>query len=471
MLDTAGVRADVDASKELTDGFAAIVAQNQLPAVFPAAVEAAAVAAARRSAAPGPDRRDARDLPMVTLDPAGATDLDQAFALSTDGDAIVLHYAIADVGFFVDRGGVIETEAWRRGSTIYLPTSKVPQYPTVLSQGAASLLPDQDRPAVLLTVAVAPDGTVTLRSAERSIVRSRAQLAYETAAGDQLPTLLAELARRVTAAEDARGASRVEFPDQEVVVDPAAPGGLTLHLRPRVASEDQNADLSLAANLAVAGRMLAARTGLFRVMAEPDERAVSMLRHTADALGVVWPAGANLRQLHLDADDPRHAAFLMAARRAGGGASYAPFAEGSVPWHSAIAATYAHATAPLRRLADRYVLDLVCALHAGRTPSGDEVGTLAALPPIMERAGALQARVDRSAVDLVEAVTLQGRIGEVFAATVTDVDHDGVARIQLNAPAVRTRLRVKSAEPGMALRVRLDAADPAARQVTFTAVA
>ena len=161
----------------------------------------------------------------------------------------------------------------------------------------------------------------------------------------------------------------------------------------------------------------------------------------------------------------------MAARRAGGGASYAPFAEGSVPWHSAIAATYAHATAPLRRLADRYVLDLVCALHAGRTPSGDEVGTLAALPPIMERAGALQARVDRSAVDLVEAVTLQGRIGEVFAATVTDVDHDGVARIQLNAPAVRTRLRVKSAEPGMALRVRLDAADPAARQVTFTAVA
>ena len=185
MLDTAGVRADVDASKELTDGFAAIVAQNQLPAVFPPAVEAAAVAAARRSAAPGPDRRDARDLPMVTLDPAGATDLDQAFALSTDGDAIVLHYAIADVGFFVDRGGVIETEAWRRGSTIYLPTSKVPQYPTVLSQGAASLLPDQDRPAVLLTVAVAPDGTVTLRSAERSIVRSRAQLAYETAAGDQ----------------------------------------------------------------------------------------------------------------------------------------------------------------------------------------------------------------------------------------------------------------------------------------------
>lgn len=462
------MRADVDAAKQLADGLAAIAAQHQLPAAFPADVEAAAAEAARRPAQPGPGRRDARDLPMVTLDPEGATDLDQAFALSSDGDAVVLHYAIADVGFFVDRGGVIEAEAWKRGATIYLPTTKVPQYPTVLSQGAASLLPDQDRPCVLLTVAVAPDGTPTLRAAEHAVVRSRAQLAYETAAGGQLPALLTELARRVTAAEDARGASRIEFPDQEIVRDPTAPGGLTVHLRPRVASEDQNADLSLAANLAVAARMLAAHTGLYRVMAEPDDRAMRMLRHTAHALGVEWPAGATLRQVRIDASDPCHAAFLMAVRRAGGGASYAPYTEGVAPWHSAIAATYAHATAPLRRLADRYVLDLVCTLHAGGTPSADDGAMFAALPPVMERAGTVQSKVDREAVDLVEAVTLQGRVGEVFDATVTDVDGEGVARIQLTTPAVRFRQRVPDAEPGAHLRVRLDAADPAARQVRFS---
>ena len=464
------MRADVDASRELADGFSAIITQNQLPAAFPPEVEAAAGDAALRPVGPGPGRLDARDLPMVTLDPAGSTDLDQAFSLAADGDALVLSYAIADVGFFVERGGAIEAEAMRRGSTIYLPTTRIPQYPTVLSQGAASLLPGQDRPAILLTVAVAPDGTAALRGAEHAVVRSRAQLAYETAGSGTLPALLSELARRVTAAEDARGASRVEFPDQEVVTDATAPGGLALLLRPRVESEDQNAALSLAANLAVAGRMLAARTGLFRVMADPDERAVRMLRHTARVLGIEWPEGASLRQLRIDGSDPRHAAFLLAARRAGGGASYAVYEPGVTPWHSAIAATYAHATAPLRRLADRYVLDLVCAMQAGAAPSADEVATLAALPPVMERAGGLQARVDRAAVDLVEAVTLQGRVGEVFAATVTDVDREGVARIQIADPAVRTKLRVSGADVGGELRVRLEAADPVARQVRFSVV-
>ncbi len=466
------MRAPGDLDAELADGFAAIVRQHRLPSAFPPEVERAAADVARRPLVPDGGRRDARDLEMVTLDPEGATDLDQAFALSSDGDDVVLHYAIADVGFFVDRGGVIEAEAWRRGATIYLPTSKVPQYPTVLSQGAASLLPGCDRPCVLLTVAVAPDGGATLRSAEHALVRSRTQLAYETVRPSDVSPLLVELARRITAAEDARGASRVEFPDQEVVRDPAAPGGLTLHLRPRLASEDQNAELSLAANLAVAHAMLAARAGLFRVMADPDERAVRMLRRTAQVLGVDWPEGATLRQLRTDADDPRHTAFWLAARRAGGGASYAAYDPAVPPWHSAIAAPYAHATAPLRRLADRYVLDLVCALHLnhGRAPTGDEPVTFAALTPVMATAGSVQAQVDRESVDLVEAVTLRDRVGEVFDATVTDVDRDGVARIQLVTPAVRTKLKRPGAEPGELVRVRLDAADPASRAVRFSVV-
>ena len=464
------MRVPDDATQELADGFARIESENHVAGPFPASVESAAAEAARRAVAPADDRRDARDLPFVTLDPVGSTDLDQAFALAADGDALILSYAIADVDFFVERGGVIEAEAWRRGATIYLPTTRVPQYPTVLSQGAASLLPDQDRPAVLLTVAVAPDGAATLRAAERAVVRSRAQLAYETATAADLPPLLGELARRVTAAEDARGASRVEFADQEVLRDDKALGGLALRLRPRVPCEDQNADLSLAANLAVAARMLAAHTGLFRVMPEPDERAVRMLHRTARVLGVDWPEGATLRQLHVDAGDARHAAFLMAARRAGGGATYAVYESGGTPWHAAIAATYAHATAPLRRLADRYVLDLACTLHAGGAPTADEVATLAKLVPVMAQAGSEQARVDRAAVDLVEAVTLHGRVGEVFTATVTDVDDHGVARIQLTDPAVRTKLRVPDAQPGRELRVRLDGVDPVARQVHFSVV-
>ena len=116
------------------------------------------------------------------------------------------------------------------------------------------------------------------------------------------------------------------------------------------------------------------------------------------------------------------------------------------------------------------MLDLACTLHAGGAPTADEVATLAKLVPVMAQAGSEQARVDRAAVDLVEAVTLHGRVGEVFTATVTDVDDHGVARIQLTDPAVRTKLRVPDAQPGRELRVRLDGVDPVARQVHFSVV-
>ena len=67
-------------------------------------------------------------------------------------------------------------------------------------------------------------------------------------------------------------------------------------------------------------------------------------------------------------------------------------------------------------------------------------------------------------------MTLRARVGEVFKATVTDIDDHGVARIQLTDPAVRTKLRVPDAQPGRELQVRLDAADPVARQVHFSVV-
>ena len=84
--------------------------------------------------------------------------------------------------------------------------------------------------------------------------------------------------------------------------------------------------------------------------------------------GSTWPAAATLDQFErtLDAHDPKQAAFMLAIRRAGQGASYVPYHEGVVPWHAAMAATYAHATAPLRRLADRYVVMATLAIANGQ---------------------------------------------------------------------------------------------------------
>ena len=100
-----------------------------------------------------------------------------------------------------------------------------------------------------------------------------------------------------------------------------------------------------------------------------------------------------------------------------------------------IAAPYAHATAPLRRLADRYVLDLACELEDG-APSPATLAALPALAEVMERAETMAAGVDRAAIDLVEAVILRDRVGEVFRATVVDRSGDRT-RIQLADPPVR----------------------------------
>jgi exoribonuclease R len=381
----------------------------------------------------------------------------------------LLHYAIADVAWFVDDGGVIDVEAWKRGTTQYLPDGKASLYPRVLSEGAASLLPVGPRPAIIFTVRVAPDGAVKLDGAERAIIKSVAKLAYDSVRDSDLPPDFADLSNRIQGAEDRRGAARVDPPEQ--VVEANDDGGFTLTLRPQSRSELRNAAMSLACNLAIADALQAHHTGLFRVMAEPDERAIKRLRHTATAYGLQWPATATLEQFErtLIATEPKQAAFMLAIRRAGLGASYVPYREGVIPWHSAMAATYAHATAPLRRLADRYVVRATLAIANGQPVPDVVSAAFEKLPQVMAHADQLGGQIDRAVVDLAEAVMLVGQVGHNFDAVVTDFDERG-ARIQLTDRPVVARVDTHNVEPGDSLRVKLVGADPVARTIVFERV-
>jgi len=428
----------------------------------PAVVEAAERAATRRPA----DRHvDRTDIPFVTLDPATSTDLDQALHVEASGRDMLLHYAIADVGFFVSPGDALDAEAWRRGVTVYLPDGRAPLYPPQVSEAAASLLPDGPRPAVLYTVRIDPDGEARLDGVVRAVVSSRAKLAYDTVRPEQLPEGFAEVSRRIAAAEDRRGAARVEFPEQELEQEQ---GTWTLRFRPRLQSEIHNAALSLATNLAVAELLHGAGTGLFRVMPEPDDHDVRRLRHAARALGLEWPDATSLAELQrsLDPEDPKAAAFLIAVRRASGGASYEPYRPDVRPRHSAMAATYAHATAPLRRLADRYVNEAALAVAAGEAVPNEISTAFEALPAAMELGESLAGRVEAAVIELAEAAMLAGRIGEEFDAVVVDEDQRGSV-VQLADPAVVARVVARRVDPGDDVRVRLVEADPTTRRVRF----
>lgn len=461
------MRAIRDPDRLLTDGLAAIRTQFRVPDGFPPAVTAAAEQAARR---PPGDHADWTGRPFVTLDPARSTDLDQAFAIEPAGSDWLLHYAIADVGWFVDDDDPLDREAWQRGQTLYLPDGKAGLYPPALSEGAASLLPDGPRPAVVFTSRIGADGKAVLQGVERGLIRSRAKLAYETVRAEDLPPGFDVLARRLARADNARGAARVDPPEQEVARDDQ--GHFALRLRPLGTAERQNAALSLATNLAVANALHAAGTGLFRVMAGPTPKDEARLRHTAEAFGLTWPAAATLAQFErlLDPAEPRSAAFLLAVRRAGNGASYVPWQPGVIPWHAAMAATYCHMTAPLRRLADRHVIAAALAVANGQPVPPRAEAAFAQLGPVMDRSEARSAQVERAVIDLAEAALLAGREGERFDAVVTDLGENG-ARIQLCGLPVVARAAAHGVHPGDRVSVRLEAADPARRTVRFTRMA
>lgn len=457
------MKALIDPDNALGAGLAAIRQQFRIPSDFPPDVLAAAEAAAKRTPSQHVDRTA---LPFVTLDPATSTDLDQAFTIETAGSDLILRYAIADVAWFVSDGDPVDAEAWRRGTSIYLPDGKASLYPPILGEHAASLLPDGPRPAVIFAVRVAPDGAATLDGVERAIIHSRAKLAYDSVRDSDVPDGFVELSRRVEAAEVQRGAVRVDPPEQEVAS--LGDGHYALQFRPRLVSEDRNAALSLATNLAVAAALQAHHTGLFRVMAGPDDAAIAKLRLTAAALGVDWPAERSIADLEkgLDPSVPRQAALMLAIRRAGDGARYVPYRDGVTPWHAAMAATYAHATAPLRRLADRYVVRAALAIANGQAVPDAVSAAFEKLPDVMARADALSGQVDRAVIDLAEAVMLKPQIGTAFPASVVATVDDH-AQVQLRDVPVIARVVANGFAPGDAIALRLTAVDIDRRQIQF----
>ena len=460
----------VDPGDDLATALAAIPTALGLTREFPAAVtdEAERIAAI----APLPEL-DRTDLEFITIDPAGSTDLDQAMCLLREGEGYRVYYAIADVPAFVEVGGAVDAEARRRGQTVYAPDGRIPLHPAVISEGAASLLPGQLRGAFVWDLELHADATVVTARVYRARVMSRTQYDYETAqamadsgAGFDI---LREVGEKRELLEQKRGGASLRVPETEVeVVD----GHYVIERRSPLPVEAWNAQLSLMTGMEAARMMLDASVGILRTMPDADDDAVSRFRHQAAALGQPWPTtqryGDYLRGL--DTTDPRQLAIMHAAASLFRGAGYSAF-DGERPentMQAAVAAPYAHVTAPLRRLVDRFGLVLCEALSAGE-PVPDWVrDALPTLPSIMNSSNSLAGQVDSRALDAVEAAMLHDRVGAEFDATVL-ASGKGSSTVQLDDPAVTAKCGAQL-EPGSRVRVRLVSAEIASGTVKFSVV-
>jgi exoribonuclease R len=440
---------------------------------FPPEALAEAEAAARAPRLPDHDRTD---IPLFTLDPEGSRDLDQAVAIERRPAGYRVHYAIADVAAFVTPGGALDAEAHRRGVTLYAPDGNVPLHPEVLSAGAGSLLPGQVRPALLWTHDLDRDGALVATELRRAQVRPRRQLAYpevqallDAGAGDDELALLAEVGRLRQARAAERGAVHLATPEQEVADGPD--GKPRLVFRAQLPCELWNAEVSLLTGIAAARLMLDGNVGLLRTLPPPDPAEVASVRRSALALGVPWPADRPYAEVisSLDPDVDEAAALLTYAGRLLRGSGYTAFdgAPPAQPLHSAVAAPYAHVTAPLRRLADRHAGEVCVALAAGAEPPAWARQALPDLPATMAGATRRAGELERAVVDLAEAVVLAPRLHETFDAVVVESgDTRGV--VQLREPAVRARCEGTGLPLGQELRVRLAEVDLVKRRVIFT---
>lgn len=460
---------------ELRRGVDTIRAEMGLTPQFPPEVEAAAAEAARNPRLPALDRTD---LPLVTIDPATAMDLDQAMHIERAGTGYVVHYAIADVAAFVSPGDPVDLEANRRGETLYGADSKIPLHPTVLSEDAASLLPGQVRPALLWTIKVDGSGEGTEAVVERALVRSRAKLDYETVqkqidagTAEELFALLREVGELRMRREAERGGIALPLPAQEIDIegDRWSLGYRRLH-----PVEEWNAQISLLTGMAAADMMIYARVGLLRTLPPPDPRDVQRLHRTARALGIEWPA----EQLYpdfirsLDPTIAEHSAMVVASTRLLRGAGYVGF-DGAVPAqpeHSALASEYAHVTAPLRRLVDRYASEICIALSADTEVPSWVLEKLDELPRTMQASGQRARQYENAILDLVEAEVLRDSVGQTFEGVVVAVDAEDPCRgdVVVQRPAIEAGVTSSEDLPlGTEVTLRLAEADPGTRTVRF----
>ncbi|MEV6105877.1 RNB domain-containing ribonuclease [Streptomyces sp. NPDC051940] len=464
------------ADTALTRALRELRVQAQVPSGFPPDVLDEAEAVAKAPALP---ERDATDIPFFTIDPAGSMDLDQAMYLTraSSGGYRVL-YAIADIAAWVRPGGALDTEAHKRVTTLYFPDERVPLHPPSLSEGAASLLPDQTAPALLWQIDLDSTGEVKTASVERALVRSRARLDYDGVQKDidegtaeEPLALLRDIGVLREEQERARGGISLGVPEQEII---ARDGGrYDLEYRAPLPADGWNAQISLLTGMVAADMMLRAGTGVLRTLPPAAPAALAYLRRVARALDVDWPKDRDYTDVirSLNPQRANHAAFLQECTGLLRGAGYTVF-DGAPPEareHTAVADEYAHATAPLRRLVDRYTGELCLAACAGQEPPDWVREALPALPEEMAQGTTRANKLERGCVDLVEAALMSDRIGEEFDSRVVDVDERRPTRgtVQLYEPAVIGRVDGPELPLGHRLRVRLVSAEPGVTPVRF----
>ena len=420
-------------------------------------------------------RRDLRTLSLVTIDGADARDFDDAvYAEDQPDGAVRLWVAIADVSHYVRLGSALDAEAFRRGTSVYLPDRVLPMLPERLSNGICSLRPDEDRLCLVSEIVFDASGRRTHTELYPAVMRSAARCTYEEVqqvlGGESVPSRdafrplfqrLQRLGRLLRGVREQRGAIDFDLPETRPQLDESG-RPVRMVRRERKESHRIVEDCMLAANEAVAAFFQEkGLPSVYRFHGEPDPDKLATFSELARAHGLMVPGTGEptSRELNLFmrglVGHPGQRALNQLLLRSMMQAVYSP---DQVGHYGLGAEEYLHFTSPIRRYPDLLVHRLLRAQwerrHRAR-PEGEleneveELRRMAAHSSERERAAM---KCEREVNSLYACLLMEDRVGEEFAATVSSITDFGFF-VELDTEHVEGLVRADELGPGHTLVV------------------
>ena len=352
--------------------------QHGIPDHFPDKVVAEANAA--KPAALG-ERKDLRDMQLVTIDPWDARDHDDAcFVQIHNNGEMTIWVAIADVAHYVTSDSELDHEARKRGNSSYFPDRVVPMLPDSLSGDLCSLHEGVERACLAVAMRIDIQGNKISHEFHRALMKSAASLNYEQVQAamdgtpdDQVAPLVSKVIRPLYAAYAALKKARavrqpleLDLPERQIILDDNGKVK-SVNFKDRLDAHKLIEEFMVLANVAAAETLIAQQTPLlFRVHEEPSPEKLEALREVANASGLQLAKGQVLQTAHLNrllqqANGTDHAELInISTLRSMTQAYYFPENFG----HFGLALkAYAHFTSPIRRYADLMVHRALISSH------------------------------------------------------------------------------------------------------------
>lgn len=393
-------------------------------------------------------RMDLRDWQMVTIDGEDAKDLDDAVSLTMDHENYILGVHIADVSNYVQEHSALDTEALKRGTSVYLVDRVIPMLPHALSNGICSLNQGEERLALSCIMTVNPKGEIIDHTITESVICVDRRMTYTNVKkilADHDPEVMAEyeplvpmfekmaeLAAILRKKRMKRGSIDFDFPETKVILDK---NGNPVDIRPydRNVATKLIEDFMLAANETVAAEYYWRELPfVYRTHEQPDSEKIQKLSTFINNFGYSLHIGSDevhpkelqklLEKIDGTSEEPLISRLTLRSMKQ---ARYTVENTG----HFGLAADcYCHFTSPIRRYPDLQIHRIIKDSLRGRLGEKRIGHYTQILPEIAKHASEMERRADeaeRETIKLKKVQYMENHIGETFAGVISGVAEYG----------------------------------------------